>query len=138
MSAVIQTDALTKHFRKVSALDHLTCEVPEGSLYALVGPNGAGKTTAIKVLMNLIPATSGRAKVLGMDSKQIRGKSYSQIGYVSENQEIPEWMSVGALLEYLRDFYPTWDRTLEDSLIKQFELPRDRKIKGLDQSLTVF
>jgi ABC-2 type transport system ATP-binding protein len=133
--AVIQTDSLSKRFRKVCALDHLTLEVPEGAIYALVGPNGAGKTTAIKVLMNLIAATSGRAEVLGMDTKQIRGRSYTQIGYVSENQDIPEWMKVGALLEYLREFYPTWDRALEDSLIKQFELPRDRKIKALSRGM---
>jgi ABC-2 type transport system ATP-binding protein len=135
MAAVIQTDSLTKRFRKVCALDQLTLEVPQGAIYALVGPNGAGKTTAIKVLMNLIAATSGRAEVLGLDTKQIRGKSYTQIGYVSENQDIPEWMKVGALLEYLRDFYPTWDCALEDSLIKQFELPRDRKIKALSRGM---
>ena len=94
MTAIIQTDALTKRFRKVCALDQLTLDVPEGAVYALVGPNGAGKTTGIKVLMNLIAATSGRAEVLGVDTKQIRGKSYTQIGYVSENQDIPEWMKV--------------------------------------------
>ncbi len=135
MTAIIETDSLTKRFRKVCALDHLSLEVPEGAIYALVGPNGAGKTTGIKVLMNLIPATSGHAEVLGMDTKQIRGKSFTQIGYVSENQDIPEWMKVGALLEYLRDFYPTWDRALEDSLIKQFELPPDRKIKALSRGM---
>jgi ABC-2 type transport system ATP-binding protein len=104
-------------------------EVLEGAIYALVGPNGAGKTTSIKILMNLIGAISGHAAVLGVDSTLIRGKSYTEIGYVSENQEIPGWMKVGALLRYLRDFYPTWDRELEDSLLKQFDLPRDRKIR---------
>lgn len=135
MTAAIQTHSLTKHFRKVCALDQFTLDVPEGAIYALVGPNGAGKSTSIKVLMNLIAATSGTAEVLGMDSRRIRGKSYAQIGYVSENQEIPEWMKVGALLDYTRDFYPTWDRALEDSLLKQFELPRDRKIKALSRGM---
>lgn len=135
MTAVIQTDALTKRYRKLCALNRLTFDVQEGAVYALVGPNGAGKTTAIKILMNIIGATSGRAEVLGMDTKAIRGKSYVQIGYVSENQDIPEWMKVGALLEYLRSFYPTWDRALEDSLVKQFELPRDRKIKTLSRGM---
>jgi ABC-2 type transport system ATP-binding protein len=135
MTAVIQTEALTKRYRNVFALDCLNLQVQEGAVYALVGPNGAGKTTSIKVLMNLITATSGRAQVLGMDSKNIRGKSYMQIGYVSENQEIPEWMKVGALLEYLREFYPTWDRDLEKSLVQQFELPGDRKIKTLSRGM---
>jgi ABC-2 type transport system ATP-binding protein len=135
MTAAICTDTLTKRFRSVQALDRVSLSVEEGSLYALVGPNGAGKTTGIKILMNLIGATSGQAEVLGADSKTIRGKCYTQIGYVSENQDIPEWMKVGALLEYLRGFYPTWDRDLEASLLKQFELFPDRKIKALSRGM---
>jgi ABC-2 type transport system ATP-binding protein len=135
MPAVIHTEQLTKHYRRLTALDHVSLDVQEGSLYALVGQNGAGKTTAIKILMNLISASQGSAAVLGEDCRQIRGKSYAQIGYVSENQEIPEWMKVGALLEYLREFYPTWDRALEQSLVKQFDLPLDRKIKALSRGM---
>jgi ABC-2 type transport system ATP-binding protein len=135
MTAAIRTDALTKKYRRVAALDHVNLEVQEGAVYALVGQNGAGKTTAIKILMNLIPASQGTAQVLGTDSRKIRGKFYAQIGYVSENQEIPEWMKVGALLDYLRDFYPTWDLALEQSLVKQFDLPLDRKIKALSRGM---
>jgi ABC-2 type transport system ATP-binding protein len=126
---------LTKRYRSVSALNRVNLDVQEGAVYALVGPNGAGKTTAIKILMNLIAATSGQAQVLGRDSRLIRGKAYTQIGYVSENQEIPEWMKVGALLQYLREFYPTWDRDLETTLVKQFELPCERKIKALSRGM---
>jgi ABC-2 type transport system ATP-binding protein len=135
MTAAIRTDGLTKRYRNIWALDHVSLGVQEGAVYALVGPNGAGKTTAIKILMNLIEATSGHAEVLGVSSKTIRGKAYTQIGYVSENQEIPEWMSVGALLAYLREFYVTWDNELENSLVKQFELPRERKIKALSRGM---
>jgi ABC-2 type transport system ATP-binding protein len=135
MTAVIRTHQLSKHYRGVVALDHVNLEVQESAVYALVGQNGAGKTTAIKILMNLISATDGTAEVLGTDSRKIRGKSYTRIGYVSENQEIPEWMKVGALLEYLRDFYPTWDLALEQSLVKQFDLPLNRKIKALSRGM---
>ena len=89
----------------------------------------------LKVLMNLIRATGGSAIVLGTDSHNIRGKSYTQIGYVSENQEMPEWMKTGALLKYLREFYSTWDSDLEQSLVKQFDLPLDRKIKTLSRGM---
>jgi len=135
MTTVIRTDALAKKYRYVAALDHVDLEVQEGAVYALVGQNGAGKTTAIKILMNLISASEGTAEVLGTDSRNICGKSYAQIGYVSENQEIPEWMKVGALLEYLRDFYPTWDLALEQSLVKQFDLPLGRRIKALSRGM---
>ena len=126
---------MTKKYHRLAALGHVNLEVEEGAIYALVGQNGAGKTTAIKVLMNLISASQGSAEVLGTDSRNLRGKLYGQIGYVSENQEIPEWMKVGALLEYLREFYSTWDTALEQSLVKQFDLPLDRKIKALSRGV---
>ena len=134
MSA-IRTENLIKKFWRVQALNGLNLDVPEGAVYALVGPNGAGKTTAIKILMNIFGPTSGRAEVLGVDSTKIAGRAFTSIGYVSENQELPEWMRVGALLEYLRPFYPSWDRALEDDLIKQFDLPRDRKLRNLSRGM---
>ncbi len=135
MPQAIHTEQLTKRFGRITAVDSVDLAVPEGAIYALVGQNGAGKTTTIKILMNLIPATHGCATILGNDSRNLRGKSYAQIGYVSENQEIPEWMTVGSLLEYLRGFYPTWDSTLEQSLVKQFDLQLDRKIKALSRGM---
>jgi ABC-2 type transport system ATP-binding protein len=99
MTSAIQTENLVKKFRRVEALQGLTLNVPPGAVYALVGPNGAGKTTAIKILMNIFRATSGRAEMLGMDSSLIKGRQSESIGYVSENQELPEWMPAGTPLE---------------------------------------
>jgi len=135
MTSAIQTDNLVKKFRRVPALQGLTLNVPEGAVYALVGPNGAGKTTAIKILMNILRASGGRAEVLGVDSSQIQGRRFESIGYVSENQEQPEWMTVDYLLTYLRHFYPTWDTNLEADLVKQFELPRNRKLRHLSRGM---
>jgi len=135
MAAAIRTESLTKRYWRTFALNGMNLEVQQGAIYALVGPNGAGKTTSIKILMNLLGATSGHAEMLGIDSRKIRGKSYAQIGYVSENQQFPEWMKVGFLFEYLRQFYPTWDRPVEETLVKQFELPRDRKVKALSRGM---
>ena len=135
MNPVIRAEELTKRYRRVCAVDRVNLEVQEGAVYALVGPNGAGKTTIIKVLMNLIEPTSGKAQVLGMESGKIRGSAYSTIGYVSENQEAPEWMRVSALLNYLRQFYPTWDKDLESALVKQLEIPLERKIKELSRGM---
>jgi ABC-2 type transport system ATP-binding protein len=135
MSNAIQTENLGKKFRRVEALRKLNLEVPEGAIYALVGPNGAGKTTAIKVLMNILEPTSGRAQILGLDSTQLEGKALTTIGYVSENQELPLWMRVDSFLAYLRPFYPTWDRGLENELVKKFDLPLDRKLRHLSRGM---
>jgi len=135
MSSAIQTENLVKNFPRVEALRGLTVNVPPGAVYALVGPNGAGKTTAIKILMNIIRATSGRAEVLGLDSCRIKGRQFESIGYMSENQELPEWMPVSLFLSYLRPFYPTWDTSLETELVKQFDLPLDRKLRHLSRGM---
>jgi ABC-2 type transport system ATP-binding protein len=135
MSSAIRTENLSKSFLSVRALRGLTLEVPEGAIYALAGPNGAGKTTAIKVLMNILAPSNGRAEVLGLDSSRLAGASFTQIGYVSENQEQPEWMRVGSFFDYLRPFYPNWDRELETALIKRMELPLDRKLRHLSRGM---
>lgn len=131
----IQVEALTRRFGSALALDHVDLGVPEGAIYALVGANGAGKTTMIKTMMNIIRATSGRARVLDIDSRDLAGKHFARIGYVSENQELPEWMTVGAMLDYLRPFYPQWDRALEQQLVRQFDLPLKRKLKHLSRGM---
>ena len=135
MSSAIRTENLSKKFFSVRAVRQLNLEVPQGAIYALVGPNGAGKTTAIKVLMNILQPTRGTAEVLGIDSSRLRGGSFAQIGYVSENQQQPEWMRVDQFFNYLRPFYPTWDRQLESSLIRQMQLPLDRKLRHLSRGM---
>ena len=135
MQSVIRTENLVKRFRKVEALRGLDIEVPVNSIYALVGPNGAGKTTAIKILMNILQPTSGRAEVLGRPSAELAGGALAPIGYVSENQDLPESMAVGAFLSYLRPFYPTWDPQLEDQLVRRFGLPLERKLRHLSRGM---
>lgn len=133
MTSAIQTQNLTRSFGKTYALRDLGLDVPAGSIYALVGPNGAGKTTFIKILMNILRPTSGTATVLGRPSAKLTGSAFTSIGYVSENQEQPEWMTVEYLLGYLRPFYPGWDSGLEKQLVRQLDLPLDRKLKHLSR-----
>jgi len=135
MKAAIQTLNLSRNFGRTVALDRVDLEVPEGAVYALVGANGAGKTTLIKVLMNIFEPTSGAATVLGIDSHKVSGKAFNRIGYVSENQQMPDWMSVGDMLAYYRNFYPQWDCDLEGQLVKQFDLPLKRKLKNLSRGM---
>ena len=63
MSSAIRTENLTKSFRRVTALDHLGLDVPEGAIYALVGPNGAGKTTILKTILGLLKPIRGEIRL---------------------------------------------------------------------------
>ena len=132
---MIQVHELWKKFGRTDAVQNLSFAVPEGSAFALIGANGAGKTTTIKVLMNILEPTRGSANVLGVDSRKISPRELAQIGYVSENQDMPEKLTVAQFLAYLRPFYPNWDIELEKSLLQQLRLPLDRKIGNLSHGM---
>jgi ABC-2 type transport system ATP-binding protein len=135
MKNAIETQTLTRRFGKTNAVDGLTLAVPEGSIYAFLGPNGAGKTTTIKMLLNIMEPTSGSATILGSDSKRIGPREFRKIGYVSENQKLPEWMTVRELIDYCRPMYPDWDEAFCGKLQKEFDLPPERKLRNLSRGM---
>ena len=137
MTCAIRTENLSKKYKDLAALTDLNLNVPEGSIYALTGPNGAGKTTTIDILMNLVRASSGRAEVLGIESSSLSRQEFTSIGYVSENQEMPGWMTVEYLFEYLRPFYPSWDGDLVRELQLQFDLPPRAKLCQLSRGMRI-
>jgi ABC-2 type transport system ATP-binding protein len=122
MPTVIETVDLTRRFGHLDAVEGLNLQVQAGSLFAFVGPNGAGKTTTIKMLLNLLKPTSGKAVVLGTDSRRIGPRELTRIGYVSENQALPDWMTVDQLIAYVRPFYPSWDAALCQKLQGDLDL----------------
>ena len=129
----IHFTAATKRFGKRTAVNSLDLAIPEGSVTAFLGPNGAGKTTAIKMLLGLHAPDGGSVSVLGHDSRRLPAAAFERIGYVSENQRQPLWMTIRQLLDYCRPLYPTWDRDLEARLLKDFALPPEQKLKHLSR-----
>ena len=130
MQYAIETQHLSRRFGRTEAVHDLTLNVPVGSVFALVGPNGAGKTTTIKTMMNLWQPSGGSARLLGTDSRKLGPATLQRIGYVSENQELHEWMTVSQLMAYCAPFYPTWDAAFASALARQLALPLDKPIKN--------
>lgn len=137
MSNIIVTRDLTKKFGRLTAVDNLSLTIPEGSIFAFLGPNGAGKTTTIKLFMNLFEATKGTAEVLGVKSYKLGPEELARIGYVSENQKIYDWMTVEQLIAFCKPLYSTWDDAFCDRLVKQFDLPLDRKIYNFSRGMKI-
>src|SRR5689334_24316755 len=81
---VLETNALTRRFGSLTAVDSLTISVEPGEVFGLLGPNGAGKTTVIKMLTTLLPPTSGRARVDGYDILRQPSDVRRSIGYVPQ------------------------------------------------------
>ena len=133
MTPAIETRSLTRRFGRLDAVNDLTLAVPAGSIFALIGPNGAGKTTTIKLLMNLLRPSGGAASVLGTESRRLGVDDFRRIGYVSENQQLPEWMTPAELLDYCRPLYPTWDRALEKKLQADLALTSRTPLRKLSR-----
>jgi ABC-2 type transport system ATP-binding protein len=132
---MIRVENLWKAFGRHDALQGLTFDVRQGSALALIGANGAGKTTTIKVLMNIIEPTRGRTSMMGVDSRRLSPRELARIGYVSESQDLPAALTVGAYLDYLRPFYPEWDKDLESAIRRTLRLPADRRIGDLSHGM---
>jgi ABC-2 type transport system ATP-binding protein len=138
MDAAIEIAHLScRYARRAEVVRDLTLAVRPGSIFALLGPNGAGKTTTIRVLMNMIRPSAGMARVLGVETTRLGPRERAQIGYVSENQQLPLWMTVDQLLGYCRPFYPTWDEAFSRTLIDGFDLPRHSKIGHLSRGMRI-
>jgi ABC-2 type transport system ATP-binding protein len=130
----VATQGLVKRFGRETALDHVNLQVPEGAVYVLVGPNGAGKSTTFKVLMDLVRASGGSARVFGLDPRAHGPGVRAQIGYVPERHDWGYgWMRVGRMLEHHATFYPSWDREYALRLARVFDLRLDRKLGTLSK-----
>ncbi len=137
VDSVIDVANLTCRYHRTEAVTGVTFSVEPGTVFALLGPNGAGKTTTIRALMNIIRPSGGEARVLGVDSRRLGRREFESIGYVSENQDMPGWMTLSELLAYCRPFYPTWDDALCRTLVDDFGLPRDQKIGRMSRGMRV-
>jgi ABC-2 type transport system ATP-binding protein len=105
MSAAISIEHLTKDYqvgfwrkRPYRALDRLSLDVQPGEIFGFLGPNGAGKTTTLKLLMQLIFPTSGRAEILGRPVGDVAARQ--RIGYLPENPYFYDYLTAEELLHY--------------------------------------
>lgn len=132
---VVDIRDLTRRFGRHVALDHVSLSLPPGSVMGLVGVNGSGKTTLIKHVLGLLQAQSGSVRVFGLDPVAQPVEVLSQIGYLSEDCDLPGWMRIGELLRYTGSFHRTWDADYAMALCRQFNLNPNQKVNSLSRGL---
>lgn len=130
---VIQLSNLCRRFGQKTALEDVTLSLPRGVVFGLVGANGAGKTTIIRHLLGLLRAESGTVRVFGIDPVAEPVAVLSRVGYLSEENDLPAWMSVGELIRYTRAFYPTWNDGYAEELRRAFGLDPAARIRDLSR-----
>jgi ABC-2 type transport system ATP-binding protein len=134
---VIEATDLRKHFEGVEALRGLTFQVPAGRICGFLGRNGAGKTTTIKLLLGMARPTSGQVRVFGLpadvqaSSVEIRRRT----GFVSEEKDLYDFMTVDEMVAFTAGFFPRWRKDLATRYLKSFDLPGARKINALSRGM---
>lgn len=96
----IRTEALTRAFKTVRAVEGLNLEVPPGIVFGFLGPNGSGKTTTIRLLLGLLEPTQGRAEVLGFDTRTQAQAIRERAGALLEHTGLYERLSAYANLDF--------------------------------------
>jgi len=132
-AAAIEITGLSRRFGAKQALSSVTLSLQRGRVYGLVGANGAGKTTLIKHMLGLLEAQEGTVRILGLDPVADPEGVLSRVGYLSEENDLPGWMTVDELMRYTRAFYPAWDDSYAEELRRRFALDAGARVKSLSK-----
>ena len=128
---MIVTDHLTKRYGKQRGVVDLTMEVRQGEVFGYLGPNGAGKTTTIRTLLDFIRPTSGRATVLGMDSRAQSTSIHRRVGYVPGELALYDNMTGAQYLHYMSNLRGGIEWSTVDALAQRLSSDLSRPIKSL-------
>lgn len=126
---------LEKFYHAKPALAGITLNIQAGEIFGLVGPNGAGKTTFLKLLMGLVHPTGGTVKVFDRELSEFTGEMRREVGYVAEEPNLYEFMTLRELAAFTGEFYPGWDKTRCRRYLEKIKLPVSEKIKNFSRGM---
>jgi ABC-2 type transport system ATP-binding protein len=129
MAAVIRTDKLTKSYGSHRGIVDVDLEVQQGEVFGFLGPNGAGKTTTIRVLLDLIRPTSGKAFVFEIESSADPNAIHRRIGYLPGEFALYDRLTGLQTLEYFGNLRGGVDKVYQAQLIERFDLDPSRRFR---------
>lgn len=125
--AVLKTTNLTKRFGKFTALDGVNLEINKGEVFGFIGPNGAGKSTTIRILLGLLKASDGHAKIFGKDAWSDAVEIHKRIAYVPGDVNLWPNLTGGEVIDLFGALRGGIDIQKRDELIKRFDLDPSKK-----------
>lgn len=134
MESALEIHELTKKYEDFT-LDHISFQVPSGSIVGLIGENGAGKTSTINAVLGLIKKDSGEIEILGENADNLSSPVKEEIGVVFDGSNFSEELTPVKLNKVLRDVYSSWDQALFSKLLEQMEVPLSKKIKTFSKGM---
>jgi ABC-2 type transport system ATP-binding protein len=131
---VIHTENLTKVFktreRDVLALDSLSLDMREGEIFGYLGPNGAGKTTTIRLLLDIIRPTAGRATVLGMDAQADAVELHRHIGFLPGELNLWRGLTGRQVIDYIARLRGGADMAYVRQLADELEFDMSLRVRN--------
>jgi ABC-2 type transport system ATP-binding protein len=129
MTAVIHTEQLTKSYGPHRGITELDLDVKEGEIFGFLGPNGAGKTTTMRVLLDLIRPTSGRAEVFGIETTADPVAIHRRLGYLPGEFDLYDRLTGADTIAYFANLRGGVDAGYVAELIERLDLDPSRRFK---------
>jgi len=126
---IIEIKSLIKKFGKFTALDGIELEIDKGEVFGYIGPNGAGKTTTIRVLLGILQATKGEAKIFGMDVWKDAVEIHKKIAYVPGDVNLWPNLTGGEVIDLFVSLRGKHDKERRGKLLKMFDLDPSKKCR---------
>ncbi|MGZ6995426.1 MAG: ATP-binding cassette domain-containing protein [Acidimicrobiia bacterium] len=130
MVTTVRTEQLSKRYGNTVALDGLDLEIERGEVFGYLGPNGAGKSTTISLLLGLIRATAGTARIFDLDVWRDAPAIHRHVAFVPSEGNLWPSLTGAEALRFLGSIHGSVDVAYRDELVERFELTPDTKIRA--------
>lgn len=127
--AIIEVNGVTKKFGRFTALDNIRFTVNEGQICGFIGPNGAGKTTTLRILLGLLKATKGEAKIFGLDAWKDAVEIHKRVSYVPGDVNLWPNLTGGEVIDLFLKMRGNGDKKKRNELVERFDLDPSKKCR---------
>jgi ABC-2 type transport system ATP-binding protein len=128
---MVKISNLHKRFGKTVALDGIDLDILPGRIIGLLGANSSGKSTLLRHIVGLYIADKGQCETFGIEARKLGSTQLASIGYVHQDGELLDWMTVAQHIRYVSAYYDNWDKKLEDEFVKDFDIPLKARVGSL-------
>jgi len=129
MTAIVEVSKLTKTFGKFTALSDVDLELNTGEIYGFIGPNGAGKTTTIRVLLGILKASSGTARIFGKDAWSDAVEIHHRVAFVPGDVNLWPNLTGGEVIDFFTRLRGAGNENRKAELIDRFNLDPTKKCR---------
>jgi len=128
---IVRLRGVSRRFSQIQALDNIDLDIEPGRIIGLLGANGAGKSTLLRCIIGLYLPDQGSCSTFDTDAAKLSPKELARIGYVHQEGELLDWMTVKQLINYVSAYYKTWNHQLQERYIADFDISLKDRVGSL-------